>query len=630
MRLKELFSRHVAVVTLITLLVGSASALAVEDQFTVDLGSSGEILRGTGTGFNHGTWYYYPQTGQLVQWFFNGSIDRDGKKVVEVDLTIRTLDPQQSSHVEATLNWTKTSWPETQSGPPLPETQSPGPAAQYIEETLLFPRTDVRQSLFLNTPVEIADFCPQWVSIDIRGQNVSIEGRIRHDCVPKEGFVPPTGDRDFGDAPEGALAYPSLGIKGQFPTCIGVGPAAWIEHESKGRMYFGPKVDVERDGNAGRCPTFSPDQYDRDEGMGTTDGDAGLLKPRAYTIKGPVGTEDVYPLIFTGLESLGNACYIAIWGTTIDIEVRNAATDGREAYVNLLMDWNHDGKWEGAVLCDGTTEVAEHVLSVLSRRGVPNYFGPQRFGNRQDNHWLGKAVVRNDIAAFADLLLGHPDEELDSPPVFQARTLYEQERYEEAARLWPGHFFDQRRALRILTQSHGNKKRVFYTIDKHLKGLYISAYQSDLFNRVLAARMPHIDKLLLGDMAYLHVNGACFRVEQPEVEQPRCDRFEISPTGPLLGGRTTRLTGPAGAIENPILDAESLDENDFRRMKHLGARGGRRPLRFQPRAAAVTSGEDDLGPYLEFRFELDAGCYATSLIAEVTKDRTATATEPEE
>ncbi len=276
------------------------------------------------------------------------------------------------------------------------------------------------------------------------------------------------------------------------------------------------------------------------------------------------------------------------------------------------------------------SETAGQVLSVLSRRGVPNYFGPQRFGNRQDNQRLGKAVVKNDVAVFTDLLLGHPDEELDSPPVFQARTLYEQDRYEEAARLWPGHFFDQRRALRILTQSHGNKKRVFHTIDKHLKGLYISAYQSDLFNRILAARMPDIDRLLLGDMAYLHVNGACFRVEQPEVEQPRCGRFEISPTGPLLGGRTTRLTGPAGAIENPVLDAENLDENDFRRMKHLGARGGRRPLRFQPRAAAVTSGEDDLGPYLEFRFELDAGCYATSLIAEITKDRTATATEPEE
>ncbi len=55
-------------------------------------------------------------------------------------------------------------------------------------------------------------------------------------------------------------------------------------------------------------------------------------------------------------------------------------------------------------------------------------------------------------------------------------------------------------------------------------------------------------------------------------------------------------------------------------MKKLGARGGRRPLRFQPRGAAVTTGTDDLGPYLELRFELDSGCYATTLIAEITKN----------
>lgn len=275
-------------------------------------------------------------------------------------------------------------------------------------------------------------------------------------------------------------------------------------------------------------------------------------------------------------------------------------------------------------------EVAQEVLSILSRRGVPNYFGPQRFGNHQDNHLLGKAVARNDMAAFADLLLGHPNAELDSPPIFQARTLYEQGRYEEAAKLWPGQLFDQRRSLRILASGKGNPKKVYYTVDKHLKGLFISAYQSDLFNRVLVARMPNIDKLLLGDMAYLHVNGACFHVEQPEVEQPRCDRFEISPTGPLLGGRTTKLTGPAGEIENPILDGENLNDDDFRQMKHLGARGGRRPLRFQPRNASMTSGKDDWGEYLEFRFELDSGCYATTLIAEITKDRIAVASEPEE
>jgi len=275
-------------------------------------------------------------------------------------------------------------------------------------------------------------------------------------------------------------------------------------------------------------------------------------------------------------------------------------------------------------------EAAQEILSMLGRRGVPNYFGPQRFGNHQDNHLLGKAAAQNDAATFADLFLGRAREDLDSPAVLEARRLYDQGRYEEAAKAWPGNFFDQRRALRALVAGKGNKKKVFYTVDKHLKGLFISAYQSDLFNRVLAARMPDIDKLLLGDMAYKHVNGACFRVEQPEVEQPRCDSFEISPTGPLLGERLTRLTGPAGEMENPILDGENLSDLDMRQMRHFGSRGGRRPLRFQPRNASVTTGEDDLGPHLELAFELDSGCYATALLAELTKDRTAETAEPEE
>jgi tRNA pseudouridine13 synthase len=269
----------------------------------------------------------------------------------------------------------------------------------------------------------------------------------------------------------------------------------------------------------------------------------------------------------------------------------------------------------------------EKAMSILTTRGVPNYFGPQRFGNHRNNHLLGRALARNNADEFMDEFLGRPNTEFDSPTVFKARSLYEQGQYEEAVKNWPGQFADHRRALRAIIAGKGKKKRGLFTVDKHLQGLFISAYQSEIFNRVLVARMPNIDKVFLGDMAYKHDNGACFRVEQPEIEQPRCDRFEISPTGPLMGQRTTRLTGPAGEIENPILEAESLGESESGHMKRLGARGGRRPLRFQPRNAGLKSGMDDLGPYLELRFELDAGCYATTLISEITKDRTAEATE---
>jgi len=259
-------------------------------------------------------------------------------------------------------------------------------------------------------------------------------------------------------------------------------------------------------------------------------------------------------------------------------------------------------------------QVAQEVLSILSRRGVPNYFGPQRFGNHKDNHLLGKAVVKNDAAAFADLFLGHPRDDIDSPAVLEARRLYDEGRYEEAAKAWPGSFFDQRRALRALVGGKGNKKKVFYTVDKHLKGLFISAYQSDLFNRVLAARMPHIDRTLLGDMAYKHVNGACFRVEQPEVEQPRCDSFEISPTGPLYGYKMIQAAGSQGELEASVLAAEDMTLAGFRVGEGIKAEGERRALRFPVQEPELWYDEGVM-----LRFWLPRGCYATAVLAEIMK-----------
>ncbi len=169
----------------------------------------------------------------------------------------------------------------------------------------------------------------------------------------------PAEDADFGDAPEGALAYPSTGVIGQYPTCVGVGPASWIEHASQG-LYLGPKVDLEANGNAGQCPTFNPNTYDEDERI--TDGDAGLLKPRAYSIRGGLGSEDVYSLTHAiGLLYLGNANESPGWGVNLDIEVHNRRTDGRDAYLNVLMDWNQDGKWQGSAL-GPNGPVPEHAL----------------------------------------------------------------------------------------------------------------------------------------------------------------------------------------------------------------------------------------------------------------------------
>jgi tRNA pseudouridine13 synthase len=263
-------------------------------------------------------------------------------------------------------------------------------------------------------------------------------------------------------------------------------------------------------------------------------------------------------------------------------------------------------------------QITQAIMDVLIRRGVPNYFGPQRFGGRSDSGRLGEMLIKNDTTEFCRLFLGDADNETDKRFI-EARRFYEQGNYEQALECWPKAFHDHRRMLKELVRTKGNFKRASRALDDAMKNLLVSAWQSALFNEVLAARMPRIDTILLGDMAMKHDNGACFHVEQPDVEQPRCQSFEISPTGPLLGMRTTRLTDAAGEIENPILDREALTEDDLRRIKNFGARGGRRALRFLPRDVHIASGADNRGDYLELTFELDSGCYATTLLREITK-----------
>lgn len=174
-------------------------------------------------------------------------------------------------------------------------------------------------------------------------------------------------DSEFGDAPDGALAYPSLSIVGNFPTCMTVSATSWVQHYGTA-MWFGPSWDHEPDGNAGGCPLFT-NQYDLDECF--SDNDAGLLMPPSYTITGPAGSETVIPCAAQS-GPLGIICNTAVWGTNIDISVTNSWQD-LGGYVNVLIDWDQNGAWGGSASC-ATAAAPEHVL--VDFYIPPAYNGP--------------------------------------------------------------------------------------------------------------------------------------------------------------------------------------------------------------------------------------------------------------
>lgn len=224
---------------------------------------------------------------------------------------------------------------------------------------------------------------------------------------------------------------------------------------------------------------------------------------------------------------------------------------------NRLRTGHHAGNTFRLVIRDVARHAEETVplvMETLVRRGVPNYFGPQRQGREGDNYRTGAALL-----------------------IDKARR----EKMSRAKRMW-----------------------------------YLNSYQSYLFNRMVARRIDRLDRILTGDWAMKVDNGACFLVEDGDREQPRADRFEISPTGILFGSRVSWAAGEPGEIEQAVLVEEGTTKEQLvQAAKVCGFRGERRSLRLQ-----LLELEWSLeGSVLTLSFALPPGAYATSVLRELTK-----------
>ena len=285
----------------------------------------------------------------------------------------------------------------------------------------------------------------------------------------------------------------------------------------------------------------------------------------------------------------------------------------------------------GAGDLDAAMGLAEAVLADLCRRGVPNYYGPQRFGTRGDTWRIGRALARERWDQAAGLIAGQPlppdDPRVDPTrgvhpdrgDVLRARELFEAGRYDEAASAWPHGFGQCARVAEAMARTGGDAARSIRVVGKRMLRLYASAYQSWIFNQVLAERLGSIDRVLRGDLAWKHDTDALFLVQDPAAEQVRASRFEISPTGPLVGRRPRSPESEAGAIEHRVIEQCGLEPRELDSPAMRPLKGRRRPLRFRLYEQRVSTGSDSHGAFLELQFQLPPGCYATAVLRELGK-----------
>lgn len=147
-------------------------------------------------------------------------------------------------------------------------------------------------------------------------------------------------------------------------------------------------------------------------------------------------------------------------------------------------------------------EQAKKIAEEIKQKGVPNYYGEQRFGMDGDN---------------------------------------------------------AEKALQIL-------KGELKVRDKWLRNFLLSSYQSYLCNLYLAERVNLGFQLLEGDICKKHDTGGLFEVTDLEAEAIRYENKEISFTAPMFGDKLWKAKGEAGNLENSIVAKSGLTEEQINRL----------------------------------------------------------------
>lgn len=153
------------------------------------------------------------------------------------------------------------------------------------------------------------------------------------------------------------------------------------------------------------------------------------------------------------------------------------------------------------------------------------------------------------------------------------------------------------------------------------RSLLLSAARSELFNRVLAARVRdgswtglRAGSPLEGEVWALEGSRSVFGPEPfTDALASRLAGFDIHPTGPLWGRGGLRSTGEVAAIERAAVggrDGEALQAG----LEAAGLAQERRSLRLRPSGFGWRWPGPDV---LELSFELPPGAYATALLAEL-------------
>lgn len=251
-------------------------------------------------------------------------------------------------------------------------------------------------------------------------------------------------------------------------------------------------------------------------------------------------------------------------------------------------------------------------LEPLKRWGVPNYFDDQRFGSLRGTggEFIGRALVRGETEKALQLAIASPSGE-DRKQARELKTLIRDK--------W-GHWKALRDALpqgperdvvSYLADRPGAYGFAFERLDPDLRILYVSAYQSWLWNRALAALVKELPDVF--EVEYAAGRHVFWRALAPEAHD-RLAELAIALMTP-----SQKYVGPLAGIMERLLAEEKVEPRDFRlkKLEKTFFGKGLRDAILAPAGLKAVEADDELNrgrKKATLSFELPKGGYATVVL----------------
>jgi len=283
-----------------------------------------------------------------------------------------------------------------------------------------------------------------------------------------------------------------------------------------------------------------------------------------------------------------------------------------------------------------TEEIHDIASFIEGYGGFPNFYGVQRFGTiRPVTHIVGKYIIDGDFEKAVMSYIANPLYGEDEDTYALRERLQKTYDFSEALASYPSCLNFEKAILNKLVVDPEDFVGALKELPKNLLTMFVYAYQSYLFNRILSERIRKklpLNRAVAGDVVLpvrnnvIDENGIIVKEYNLDKVNKQVSKGKALVSGLLFGSDSEFSDGDMGEIEHKIIDEAKLDSRDFiiPELPYLSSSGSRRPLLASVKNLEFNLRDDKLNKdrlALTLKFELQKGCYATSLLREFMKSK---------